>query len=71
MTALAPNFKGSLAQISTEITKRGGNIQALSVFLGDDPSNWGCMLKVAEMSKDELVEAVGPLVLEILDVREG
>jgi len=71
MTALAPNFKGSLAQISTEITKRGGNIQALSVFLGDDPSNWGCMLKVAEMSKDELVEAVGPLVLEILDVRES
>ena len=60
MTVLAPNFRGSLSQISSEITKRGGNIQALSVFLGDDPSNWGCTLKVTEMSKDALVKAIEP-----------
>ena len=71
MTVKAPNFRGSLAQISTEITKRGGNIQALNVFLGDDPSNWGCTLKVTEMSKDALVKAIEPLVLEITDVREA
>ena len=43
---------------------------ALNVFLGEDPSNWGCVLKVSEISKDELVEVVEPLAVEILDVRE-
>jgi acetoin utilization protein AcuB len=70
MTLLAPYFKGSLAQISSEVTKRGGNIVALNVFLGEDPSNWGCVLKVADMSKDELVEVIEPLVVKIVDVRE-
>jgi len=70
MTVLAPYFKGSLAQISSAITERGGLIVALNVFLGEDPSNWGCTLKVAEMSQDELVEVVKPLVLKIIDVRE-
>ena len=70
MTLLAPYFKGSLAQISSAITERGGLIVALNVFLGEDPSNWGCVLKVSEISKDELVEVVEPLAVEILDVRE-
>ncbi len=70
LTLLAPYVKGSLAQISSKITERGGNILALNVFLGEDPSNWGCHLKVADISRDELVEVVKPLVVEILDVRE-
>ena len=70
MTLLAPYFKGSLAQISSEISKRGGLIVALNVFLGEDPSNWGCVIKVSDMSREELIEIVEPLVVEILDVRE-
>ena len=70
MTILAPYFKGSLAQISTAITEHGGLIVALNVFLGEDPSNWGCVLKVSDISKDQLVEIVEPLAVEILDVRE-
>ena len=70
MTLLAPYFKGSLAQISSAITERGGLIVALNVFLGEDPSNWGCVLKVSEISRDELVEVVEPLAVEILDIRE-
>jgi acetoin utilization protein AcuB len=70
MTVLAPYFKGSLAQISSAITERGGLIVALNVFLGEDPSNWGCTLKVSEISKEELIEVVEPLVVEIVDVRE-
>jgi hypothetical protein len=31
---------------------------ALNVFLGEDPSNWGCVLKVADVSKDEWVEVL-------------
>ncbi len=70
LTVLAPYFKGSLAQISTAITERGGLILALNTFLGEDTSNWGCHLKVADISKEELLEVVEPLVLEIVDVRE-
>ena len=70
LTVLAPYFKGSLAQISSAITENGGNILALNTFLGEDPTNWGCTLKVADISKDELLEVVKPLVVEIVDVRE-
>jgi acetoin utilization protein AcuB len=70
LTLLAPYIKGSLAQIASKITERGGNILALNVFLGEDPSNWGCHLKVADISKDELLEVVEPLAVKIVDVRE-
>jgi acetoin utilization protein AcuB len=70
LTALAPYIKGSLAQIASKITEQGGVIMALNVFLGEDPSNWGCHLKVADMSKDQLLEVVEPLVVEVVDVRE-
>ena len=70
LTVLAPYFKGSLAQISSAITERGGLILALNTFLGEDPTNWGCHLKVTDLTKDELLEVVKPLVVEIVDVRE-
>lgn len=70
LTVLAPYFKGSLAQISSAITEKGGLILALNTFMGEDESNWGCHLKVADIGKDELLEAVKPLVVKVLDVRE-
>jgi acetoin utilization protein AcuB len=70
LTVLAPYFKGSLAQISSAITERGGLILALNTFLGEDPSNWGCHLKVTDISKEELLEVIEPLTVEVLDVRE-
>jgi len=62
--------KGSLAQISSAITARGGFIVSFNIFLGEDLSNWGCTLKVSDISRDELVETLEPLVIEIVDVRE-
>ena len=70
LTVLAPNFKGSLAQISTAITQQGGSITAFNIFQGEDPSNWGAHIKVAEISRDDLLAAIEPFVIEILDVRE-
>jgi acetoin utilization protein AcuB len=70
LTVLAPNVKGSLAQISTAISQRGGLIHSLNAFVAEDPSEWGCVVKVADVSKDELMEAVKPLVVKVLDVRE-
>jgi len=70
LTVFAPNVKGSLAQISSAISRRGGFIVTLNTFLGHDSSTWGCHLKVTDISKDDLVEAVKPFVVEIEDVRE-
>jgi acetoin utilization protein AcuB len=70
LTVYAPYFKGSLAQISAAITAQGGMILSLNTFQGSDVTNWGCHLKVADISKDDLIRAVKPLVVEIEDIRE-
>ncbi|MGD8243565.1 MAG: CBS domain-containing protein [Anaerolineae bacterium] len=70
LTVLAPYYKGSLADIAAKITEAGGLILALNVGEGEDPSSWGCTLKVADIDKDALLEAVEPLIIKVLDVRE-
>jgi acetoin utilization protein AcuB len=70
LTVLAPYFKGSLAQLTAAITDKGGLMHALNTFMGEDESNWGCYLKVADISREELLEVVEPLVVKVLDVRE-
>jgi acetoin utilization protein AcuB len=70
LTVLAPYFKGSMAQISSAISEKGGLIHSLNAYMVEDPEKWGCILKVADLSKDELLEVVEPHVVEILDVRE-
>jgi acetoin utilization protein AcuB len=70
LTVLAPYFKGSLAQISSAISEAGGLIHALNSFIAEDESQWGCTLKVADISQDQLLEVVRPLVDQVLDVRE-
>jgi acetoin utilization protein AcuB len=51
LTLLAPYVKGSMAQITSAITEAGGLILAFDTFLGEDPSNWGCTIKVAEIDR--------------------
>jgi acetoin utilization protein AcuB len=70
LTVEAPYVKGSMAQISSAITAKGGLIHSLNSFVAEDPQSWGCILKVADISQEDLVAAVQPLVTEILDVRE-
>lgn len=70
LTALAPYFKGSMAQISSAVTAKGGLIHALNSFRGEDDKTWICVLKVADISREDLVDAVRPLVVKILDVQE-
>jgi acetoin utilization protein AcuB len=70
LTVLAPYFKGSLAQITTAITEKGGLIHAMNTFLGEDKETWGCHLRVADIGKEELLETIRPLVVKVLDVRE-
>jgi acetoin utilization protein AcuB len=70
ISVLAPYYKGSLAKLSTAIAERGGLITAFNIFRGEDPTNWGAHLKVAEISGEDLIEAIRPLVLTVLDMSE-
>jgi len=70
LTAMAPYFKGSMAQIASAVNAKGGLIHAFNSFRGEDDRTWGCVLKVADISKDDLIAAVSPLVVKILDVQE-
>jgi len=69
LTALTSNLKGTLGVISTAIAEVRGDILSINVFKGTAPDNRGLTLKVAGVSREELIKAVEPMVLEILDVR--
>ncbi len=70
VTALTPNMKGTLGVISTAVAEVRGDILSINFFKGTAPDNRGLTLKVADVSREELIKAVEPMVLEILDVRE-
>jgi acetoin utilization protein AcuB len=70
ISVLAPYYKGSLAKLSAAIAQRGGLITAFNIFRGEDPTNWGAHLKVDEISEEELLAAIQPLVLTVLDMSE-
>jgi acetoin utilization protein AcuB len=70
LTLLIPAVKGELAKITGEVARQGGNVLALGTFLGEDPTNGLCTIKVEGVARDKLVAALEPLVLEVIDARE-
>jgi acetoin utilization protein AcuB len=71
LTMLVPEEKGMLASLTAEIAQLGGNILALSTFLGDDPTNRLITVKVEHVPQDKLVAIMKALGMEIVDVREA
>jgi acetoin utilization protein AcuB len=71
LTVLVPEEKGMLARLTSEIAALGGNILALSTFMGDDPTNRMITVKVEHVSRDKLVTNMEALGMEIVDVREA
>jgi len=70
LTMLVPEERGTLASMTSEISRMGGNILALSTFAGEDPTNRTVTVKVADVSREKLVAIMEALGMEILDVRE-
>jgi acetoin utilization protein AcuB len=62
--------KGVLAGITKAISDAGGNIIALGTFLGEDPTNGLCTIKVSGVPKDTLVQILTPWVQKFEDIRE-
>jgi acetoin utilization protein AcuB len=70
LTMLIPEEKGTLASLTAEIANMGGNILALSTFMGEDPTNRMVTVKVSDVRGDKLVAIMEALGMEIVDVRE-
>lgn len=67
-----PDAKGTVAKIASAVFNAGGNIVGFGL---SDPTpasggDWEITLKVQDVPKDKLVEAIRPVVRKILDVRE-
>ena len=67
-----PAVKGELSKITTAIFEAGGNIVGIGMkgILGSYGDRAEVVLKVQDVDREALVEAVRPVVSEILDVRE-
>jgi len=69
LAMLVPDEKGMLAKVTGEITELGGNIVSLGTFLGEDPTNALLTIKVQDVEEKDLVKAMEPLAMEMVDVR--
>jgi acetoin utilization protein AcuB len=69
LTMLVPDEKGMLAKVTGKIAELGGNIVSLGTFLGEDPTNALLTIKVQDVEEKDLVKAMEPLSMEMVDVR--
>jgi acetoin utilization protein AcuB len=58
-----------LAKVTSEITELGGNIVSLGTFLGEEPTNVLLTIKVQDVKEEDLVKAMEPVAMKIVDVR--
>jgi acetoin utilization protein AcuB len=68
---LVRNQPGELARLTRAIADSGGNIVSLADYAGNGPDNRQVLVKASGITRDALVSALAPAVLEILDVRES
>jgi acetoin utilization protein AcuB len=71
ITIEVPRAPGQIAKITKAIFEKGGDILAFGTFLGETSDTGQITIKVDGMKKEELVEAITPLVIRIQDVRES
>lgn len=70
IAALVPNIPSELAQLTKAIFEVGGNVVALSTFLGDSSENREVCIKVSGVDARALEETLEPFVEKFIDIRE-
>ena len=74
VTAMIPGVKGTFAKLTGAVSEAGGDIVGFGVAENTGPTgaaSWELALKVQGVAKDKLAAALKPVVIEILDIREG
>lgn len=69
-TILIPDQRAEIAHITSALSEKGGNIVSIGTFPGQDPTNAVCIIKADEISREDMIEALKPFVIEITDIRE-
>ena len=70
VTVRVPDVKGELAMLTSAVTVAGGNIMSLSTLEGPTPDQFEVMIKVADLTPDQVRAIMDPLKAEIFDIRE-
>jgi acetoin utilization protein AcuB len=72
VSASISGAKGTFAKVSGAITKAGGNIVGLGFDeVSETPEEvWEMTMKVQDLPKNKVVEALKPVVIKIMDVRK-
>lgn len=71
VTVRQPDRPGEVARISSAIADRNGNLTAYVTYPTKEPATWASVLKVDNLSEDQVVEALGELDgIQVQDVRE-
>jgi len=64
-----PREPGQIARITQAIFEIGGDILSLGTYLGESSDTGRITMKVDGVAKDQLIKAISPLVIQILDLR--
>jgi len=71
LTMEVPDRAGELARVTGVIASQGGDISASGAFLSEDPTRAGMVLKVRNVDRKKLLDALSRIEdLAIVDVRE-
>jgi acetoin utilization protein AcuB len=70
VTALVPDKRGELAEITRAISTAGGDFIAFGVFAGENPTNRLVTLKTVGLSIEQVKALIAPLIENLIDIRE-
>jgi acetoin utilization protein AcuB len=70
LTVLMPEKRGELAELSKAIADCGGDIVSFGNLLGENATNRYAIIKVQNISEEELVKTIQPYTERIVDIRE-
>ena len=70
LTVVCTNEPGALSKLTSTICNIGGNVVSLATFLGDTPEVGSIVMKVSNVSLENVQKAIEPIVVKIVDLRE-
>lgn len=68
LTAVLPERKGEIADISSAIAKAGGNIISLATFLGETCHDSLCIFKIEGLTEEEIKKIIAPYIEKLVDI---
>jgi acetoin utilization protein AcuB len=71
LTVKVPEGKGMLPLITGTISRLEGHFLALTAWTGEEPGTRVVTIKISGVDREKLVNSIGELGLEFLDVRES